>query len=475
LGNPGGLTLTVASNAAGVQIPSQFTIQDYPYQSENAVFQNAAFVQDKIEIHKRLTVNIGVRWDHYRPYYPDQSNPGNGPWGDPAALGIGAYASLPQKTVSKTYVTTFSNVVPRLSLSYDLFGNGRTAIKASAGKFSWNPSFSLASSANPNRGATYTYKWDGSPITSAYIIANGKSLFSSSSVPTSTVIDPNLSNSWTDQYTVGIEHQIIQDLGVRANYVRMMEQNPYASVNTALTVNNFTPLTVTDPGRDAIVGTSDDQQITVYNLLPQYKGLNNTLITNFKGLGSNYSTLETAMTKRMSNKWMAQVSWDVTKRNLRQDISLDPNTLNWGANANVHYWDWAFKSVFQYQLPYGVNYTTTFDSQKGETYTRTFTLSGLNQGNVTINAEHNGQNFYPTVKLWNMRFEKQFKIKESQHISALFDLFNVSNEATAVGFVTSVGTVNASGAVTSPNYGYQRQLTSTLNPRIFRLGARYNF
>src|SRR5262249_25458827 len=136
------------------------------------------------------------------------------------------------------YVATFNNVVPRISLAYDLFGNGRTALKASAGKYSWNPSFSLASSANPNRGATYTYKWDGSPITAAYIKANGQSLFSTSSVPTSTTIDPNLSNSWTDQYTVGIDHQLVPDLGVRVNYVRMMEQNPYASVNTALAVNN---------------------------------------------------------------------------------------------------------------------------------------------------------------------------------------------------------------------------------------------
>jgi hypothetical protein len=255
----------------------------------------------------------------------------------------------------------------------------------------------------------------------------------------------------------------------------MMEQNPYASVNTAFTTSDYSPLVVTDPGRDAIVGTADDQNITVYNLNKPF--VNNTLITNFKGLGSNYSTFETGMTKRMSNKWMAQVSWDVTKRNLRQDISLDPNTLNWGANANVHYWDWSFKTVFQYQLPYGVNYTTTFDAQKGETYTRNFTLSGLSQGNVTINAEHNGQNFYPTVKLWNMRFEKQFKFKEAQNISALFDLFNVSNQATATGFVTSVGTVTykTTGTTVAPNFGYQRQLTAILNPRIFRLGVRYNF
>jgi hypothetical protein len=253
-----------------------------------------------------------------------------------------------------------------------------------------------------------------------------------------------------------------------------MEQNPYASVNTAININSFAPVNITDPGRDGIVGNTDDQQITVYNLLPQFKGVNNTLITNFKGLGSNYSTLETSLTKRMSNKWMAQVSWDVTKRNLRQDISNDPNTLNWGANSNIHYWDWSFKSVFMYQLPYGVNFSTTFDSQKGETFTRSFTASNFtqngvtstfNQGNLTINAEHNGQNFYPTIKLWNMRAEKQFKITEKQTIAGMIDLFNIANQNTPTGWTT------LSNAV----YTYQNQITAILNPRIFRLGARYTF
>src|SRR5262249_4399960 len=153
--------------------------------------------------------------------------PGTGPFGDPAALGIGSYAALPQATVSKTYVALFDNVVPRFSLAFDLFGDGKTALKASAGKYDWDPSFGLASNANPNRGATWTYAWDGTlPITPAYVLANGKALFRSSSVPSSTVIDPKLSNSWTDQYSVGIDHQLINDLGVRANYVRVMEQNP---------------------------------------------------------------------------------------------------------------------------------------------------------------------------------------------------------------------------------------------------------
>jgi hypothetical protein len=470
----GGYSLSLTAG-----VPNQFSIRD-PYTSENAVFQNAFYLQDKWQIGRKLTVNIGMRWDHYHPYYPAQENPGDGPFGDPANLNLPANAAIPIKSIPKTYVATFNNVVPRVAFSYDVFGDGKTAIKASAGKYSWNPSFSLASSANPNRGGTYTFKWliDPAtgigvlPITPAYVAAHAKDpgFFVSSSVPTSTAVDPNISNSWTDEYTAGIEQQLINDLGLRFNFVRKIEQNPYASVNTAQDISSFTPITVNDPGPDAITGTADDQPIVIYNLLPQFKGVNKTSIQNFKGIGGNFSTIEFSMTKRMSNKWMGLVGFDRTKRNPRQDISLDPNTLNWGANSNVHYWDWSFKSVFQYEFPYGIDFTTTFNSQKGESYVRTISIpsSVLNQGTTTITVGHLGQNFYPTVKLWNARAEKEFKINERQRLAAMFDLFNIPNQNTATAWATS-------STASSTTFDYQRRITAILNPRIFRLGARYTF
>jgi hypothetical protein len=283
------------------------------------------------------------------------------------------------------------------------------------------------------------------------------------------VVDPNLTNSYTDEYTAGIDQDLsgfgdsFRDLGVRFNFVRKLEKNPYAAVNTSQDVNSFTPVTRADPGPDGISGTGDDRNITVYNLLPQFVGVNNTLIKNFSTVGSNYSTFEASMTKRFSHRWMAQVGFDWTKRNLRQDLSYDPNTLQWGGNSDVHYWDWSFKSVFQYALPFGINFTTKYNAQKGESYSRTVSITGLNQGTFTATVDHLGQTFYPTIKLWDSRIEKQFKITEQQKISAIFDLFNILNRNDATGWVTGTGIT------------YQRQLTAILNPRIFRIGANYTF
>jgi hypothetical protein len=453
---PGGGYMLVYNNGK----PSQVLVRDYPYQSKNAVYQNAAYFQDKWQITRKLTLNLGVRWDRFAPYYPDQSNNHDGPFGDPSTW-TPPGTVLPVTSVSKTHIAYFNNVVPRFNFAYDVFGDGKTAIKASAGRYTWNPSFSLASSANPNRGATYTYTWDGTlPITKAYLLSRPKP---NSNVPASTTVASDLTNSYTDEYTVGIDQELINDLGLRVNYVRKIEQNPYGSVNTSRTIDAFTPVTITDIGRDGISGTADDQDIVVYNLLPEYVGVNNTLIKNFPGYGSNYSTIEANLTKRFSNKWMGLVGFDRTKRNLRQDLTYDPNTLNWGANADVHYWDWSFKSVFQYTFPHGINVTTAYNSQKGENAVRTFSVRGMNQGTFTATVEHNGENFYPSIHLWNARAEKQFKVNERQSIDAMFDLFNIPNRNTATGWVTNTGLT------------FQRQITALLNPRIFRLGIRYNF
>src|ERR1051326_6686536 len=172
---------------------------------------------------------------------------------------------------------------------------------------------------------------------------------------------------------------------------------------------------------------------------------------------------------------MAMISYDKTKRNMRQDATYDPNILAWGPNRDAHIWDWQLKTMFRYELPYGVNFTTTYDAQKGETYGRNITITGLNQGTLSntgatctsgcaIWVDPQGKNFYPTSKLWNLRAEKKFKIRENQSIDGMFDLFNIPNLDTIAGWTTSSN---------SP-YLYQHQVNTIINPRIFRLGMRYN-
>jgi carboxypeptidase family protein len=104
-------------------IPNQVTLYGVPTRGESMVKgEIGVFAQDRWTIH-RWTLNAGVRYDGFIGGYPDQVR-------GPAPL-------QPTRNFSFPAVTTMSlhDVTPRLGASYDLFGNGKTALKASLGKY----------------------------------------------------------------------------------------------------------------------------------------------------------------------------------------------------------------------------------------------------------------------------------------------------------------------------------------------------
>ena len=104
-------------------IPNLVTLYGVPTRGESLVKgEIGVFAQDRWTI-QRWTFNGGVRYDGFIGGYPDQSR-------GPAPL-------QPTRNFTFPAVTTMSlhDVTPRLGASYDLFGNGKTALKASLGKY----------------------------------------------------------------------------------------------------------------------------------------------------------------------------------------------------------------------------------------------------------------------------------------------------------------------------------------------------
>jgi hypothetical protein len=60
--------------------PDQVQTFDYPTVVSSGVNYNSWFINDKITVNRKLTVNAGIRWDHYSSWLPEQGNPGIGPW-----------------------------------------------------------------------------------------------------------------------------------------------------------------------------------------------------------------------------------------------------------------------------------------------------------------------------------------------------------------------------------------------------------
>jgi hypothetical protein len=80
------------------------------------------YAQDKWTV-KRATINAGVRFDYFKNTFPEQT------------LGPSVWTPDRNVTVPATDYNNMKDITPRVGIVYDLTGDGKTAVKASWGKY----------------------------------------------------------------------------------------------------------------------------------------------------------------------------------------------------------------------------------------------------------------------------------------------------------------------------------------------------
>ena len=445
----------------GFQRPVEIETYDTPFSFENEVTHQWAFINDTWNV-GRLAVSAGLRLDTFQPYYEEQSKPGTGPY---------------QEAVTYPGVSfhRLNGVVPRSSVVYDVFGTGRTAIKAAYGRYVYNAgtmtnaNSMMAGFVNPMAKTTRRYRWDGT----LPFVPNPALLLSTSGGPNRT-LDPNLELPHTDEFVAGIDQQFMADTTVRFTYVRKLERNRMVRQNTAIPYEAYNiPVSVLDRGRD-FASPADDRTITVYSLDRQFVGRRADLLTNDPAHKSDFATYNVEIVKRLSNRSQLLTGFDVSKYEtwgfasaISQDIATDtgggpPQDPNRAAFSNfLDYWHWQYKALASYELPYGIGVSGSLRLNKGEPYGRSLNIGGLTQGSLTLSVEPQGTFFYDTVKLIDLRFSKSVGIGKGR-LEGLFDVFNITNSSAVI------GRNNQTGA----SYG---NVLTTVNPRIARLGVRWAF
>src|SRR5262249_39644377 len=103
-------------------VPVSLTQYASPSTQEMRVKMNMGLYAQDQWTRKRLRANRGARFDYIKGDGPAQHGP--------AGRFIGAFDFGKVETLP-----TYKDVSPRLGLAYDLFGNGRTALKASLGRY----------------------------------------------------------------------------------------------------------------------------------------------------------------------------------------------------------------------------------------------------------------------------------------------------------------------------------------------------
>jgi len=469
--------------------PYRVTIRNTPRETYNANWHHGAYVHDNWQARKGLTVSAGVRWDYYESFFPDQPIPGSRfrdffYAGVPVQTSVGPF-SLPRTPYADTnFVATGRNgirkhpdlLVARLGFSWDVRGNGKTVVKGNWGRFYQNPG-NASERENPLSSATATFDW---------IDTNGDKLFTINELGqnrsvsgvggTSTSIDPNLLDPYTDAASAWFEHEISDGIGFRAGYTFRGDGNSTQNVELARLYGMYTlARQFADPGVDGIVGNSDDGQSFVWWDIPGTAPASRTVTRNVDDILATDSAVDFTLTKRMSHKWSMVTSfyynWDRDRGHPQT-----PNAERFNDETRTN---WNFKVFGTYQAPWQLTVTPSIRHQSGNNLSRDVSISGGNIGNNTVyEAEPNTAYRTDNVTVVDAKIERRFRLAGGHSFLAFVDLFNLTNtNAANIGSQSGTSgrpTVTLQDGSRVQVQGFLRP-TAIVPPRIFRIGARFLF
>jgi hypothetical protein len=454
--------------------PDSVLVYDYPNTTASGEWYNSGYLNDRITLTKQFTLNVGVRYDRYSSFLPEQGNPGTGPFATQIIFPYKGEANYP----------IYSTLVPRVSAIYDVTGEGRIAVRASYGRYvggssgaSANPGPG-ASDVNPNAIITRTYSnWNG-VIPYVPVAAN---LTSTTGGGVNRAIEPGLKGPYVDEYTAGIDVGLSRVVTVQFTYVRKIDGNGNKRVNTALPYEAYTVSTPgVDPGRDNVAGTADDKPLVIYSVprtFPTFgQSVERILQVSNAESRNKYNAYGVTLNKQNANGWSFLASFNADYRDLVDIAPRSPNealygpgdndTATAGSNTNpfrhrVPEWSYAFRLSGTYQLRWGLMYASSFIGQSGEWYGRDVQLRDATNTTITVRVEPHFAR-YDWVKVWDNRVSKRIKLWGRQSVEGTFDLFNTLN-------------VNTITTQTNRNGSTFLQPTEIISPRVFRLGVRYRF
>jgi len=282
-------------------VPNQLTMAAGTYDLFANVQTAALYAQDQATF-GRLSVQGAVRYDNSSSQFLDQ-HLGPDRW-------IPNVVPLPAQDGVKGY----NDLTPRMGASYDLRGNGKTALKVMLGKYVEAASHTAVySGTNPlNRIATSTTRvWtdanrnfaaDCNLLNSAAqdLRAGGGDFCGAMASPTfgtdtlTNTYDPAVLQGWDvrpNNWTFGVsaQHELMPRVSVLGSYNRRWFQNFLATDNLAVAATDFSPFSVTAPADARLPGGGSYVVSGLYDVNPQFFGQTNNYITRASNYGNQTS------------------------------------------------------------------------------------------------------------------------------------------------------------------------------------------
>jgi hypothetical protein len=374
-------------------------------------------------------------------------------------------------------VVDWKNLSPRVGLIYDIFANGKTLFKATWSKIYTELNIQWYNGLNPNAQGIYFGPWDPANPTE---ILEPWGIY---------VPEPNklgygnygFKSPSTEEYTVGIEHEIFEDWSISGRFIKKYGRNLVEDVNAnAVDINammngeyvwkNFVQVYLTDP--------FDGRQVEFWNKVDT-SIVNDMYSINPPQAERKYTGFEFILDKRFSKGYAVNLSYVYSKEEglISTEFNATHGLTSFFNNPNAHVnaigrlpgeRRHQFKIVGTVKGPLGINFSTNTEFYSGRRYTRTVRSADLGlrlrQGAEINFAEKRGSRGLPSRAILDFKLEKVFSIGPVK-LSIFGDVFNALNQGKA----TEVWARSSGGG-----FDFE-EMTAICSPRLFRLGAKIDF
>lgn len=456
-------------------VPTEIETQNTPVIDLQQMNNVVTYLQDNWQIHRKVSLNIGLRYDYMSPFVPPSCR---------EEAEYPAEGLFPAQCFEKVQFNTFHLFAPRIRLAYDVTGSGRTLIKGGWGRYYYRPTLGGdIAPADPNSTATARFRWND---------LNGNRTFE----PGEVNLDPNGpgfigitggSNTFPnpdeklptdDQYSVSLERQLAANMGIRITGVYNRRSNVYRTTNLLRPPGVYTnAVTRPDPGPDGVVGTGDDTGTTVtfYEFPSSLQGRNFERFTriNDPDADQSYKGFDLAFDKNLSNGWMLSTAFSMTKTHnpymnalTVSEFTTSSRAANDDPNAEFNTanntWEWLGRITGSYTLPWRITASGVMEHRSGVAWARQAVFNSPILGNLTMNVEPIGTRRLPNTTVFDVRVEKTVGLPKGHSARLQFNLYNVMNSNTVQAVVLTSGS-------------RFNQPTSILTPRVAELGIAYRF
>jgi hypothetical protein len=499
--------------------PTQITYRVVPRTTEVNVDRDLGlFAQDKWTVGK-WTLAGGVRYDHFKNSYPPQS--------------IAPTSLAPNLNVSYPKIDNYSlhDITPKLGATYDLFGNGKTALKVTLNKYleGLGTTGALSSDPNPiNRLITLTNRsWgdtDGDFVPDCDLVnyqPNGEcgvlvnaAIFGT--VVPGTTYDPDVLQGWgvrfnNWEFTTGVQHELMPRLSLDVQYARRWYGNFRTMDDRAVGPEDYDRFTITAPS-DPRLPNGGGYQLTAFDLKQAAFGrAQNNFVTLSKNYGDQtevYNAFSVGVNARLQNGLIVQAGGG-SGRVITDDcgvVAALPETLhhtNFAGNpanpvSNVrtltvaartlerckqnHGWRSSFQGLVAYTIPrIDVNVSGTFQNLAGSSQPTASTggnsMSALAPIPAASTSLGRAYSSGPAARFFNIIEAGDLFVERMTQLDIRFSkLFRLNTTRTSVNF--DFYNVLNSNSVIQENVTYGaawRTPQIILLPRIFKISAQFDF